>query len=1057
VNGETGRLVRVLRADNQGDVEAVAWSPDGRWLASGSDDNKVRIWDRESGLELRRFEGHTHWVYSVSWSPDGRRLASGSLDKTVRIWEAETGDEWRRLEGHNGFVYAVSWAPDVRWLASGSADRTVRIWNADTGQERRRLEGHTGSIRSVSWSSDGRWLASGSDDRTVRIWDAEAGLERRPLEGHTDWVNSVLWSPDGRRLASGSSDQTVRIWETDTGREHRRLDGHRCSVHTVSLSPDGRWLASGSDDRTVRIWDVETGQERRRLDGHTGVVFSVSWSRDGRSLASGCSDDRIRIWDVAELAPAARPIAGDDPVAAYVARQAATVGRRAVSGVAEPWVPHLAEAQGDCLGVLRGTGAGSRGGHEPSVALLPGGRRLASGSPDGLVRVWDLANGTPLWQGGTPHGNRVMDVACSADGRWLASGSLDATVRIWDAETGQDRRQPGRPASRVVSVSWSRDSRWLASGTDNRGLRIWDVETGEERRGLEGQMGAVYAVSWSPDGRWLASGSDDNTVRIWVPESGQERRRLDGHTSSVWSVSWSRDGRWLASGSGDRTARIWDVETAQERRRLEGHTGSVYSVSWSPDGRWLASGADDKTVRIWDAETGQEVSRFTFEENNAWRLAWSPDGAFLASSHKGDVFRFWDTRRFAVSRQLPVALSPVSREVAGLPAALAELQGMGLYPPLSLVRDLLRLTGGLAIEGPAAALAEMAGLRKLSALRWPTAARVGLVASLLRRVPMVGWEPPAVTDRAQFREHLAAAMGGEMITPQAPDPPLVPLQRAFAGVDDRFLTLLAMLGKDAVAADPALIVRLSRKLPALPALADPRRRLLGLRLDRDGGGYAQGQGPGTERAGVQRRGDLRSLVSSQLALPESVLEARLARGELLYRAKAGREPPQLRAVVLMLDVSPASFGPVEATTRLAAYVLASTLQQARLPVWLVTAGGAGTAAPLEQPGDLVEIWSRRTLEPPRPARALAAARGLRATLVGQSVLEPVIVLLAQANFGALEEVPMPSGLVPGLRGLFVHHVGQAGRPAWSTHCERWLTVSAGNESRLIDELGTLLA
>ena len=207
----------------------------------------------------------------------------------------------------------------------------------------------------------------------------------------------------------------------------------------------------------------------------------------------------------------------------------------------------------------------------------------------------------------------------------------------------------------------------------------------------------------------------------------------------------------------------------------------------------------------------------------------------------------------------------------------------------------------------------------------------------------------------------------------------MPLQQAIAGVDDRFLTLLAMLGKEAVAADPALILRLSRKLPALPALAESRRRLLGLRLDLDGDGYAQGQGPGTERAGVQRRGDLRSLVPSQLALPEAVLQARQARGELLYRAKAGREPPRLRAAVLLLDVSPASFGPVEATTRLAAYVLASTLLQARLPVWLVTAGGAGTACASGAAGDLVEIWTRRTLEPARPARALAAARALRAT------------------------------------------------------------------------------
>jgi WD40 repeat protein len=1054
MNGEAGRVVRVLSTDNQRDVDAVSWSPDGRWLASGSDDNRVRIWGPESGRELRRLEGHTNWVFSVSWSPDSRWLVSGSCDRTVRIWDAETGQQRRRLDGHTSTVWSVSWSPDGRRMASGAADRTVRIWDVETGRQRRRLEGHTNAVDAVSWSSDGRWLASGSDDKTIRIWDTETGEEQRRLQGHANSVQSVSWSPDCRSLASGSLDNTARIWDAKSGQEQRRLEGHTSWVWSVSWSPDGRWLTSGSADNTIRIWDTETGQERRRLDGHRGSVRSVSWSPDGRWLASGSFDDTIRIWDVTDLAPAARPIVGDDDLAAYVARQTATVGRKPAHTATLLWVPNLPDAEGDCLGMLRGTVAKSE--FAGSVVTCPDGRSLITGHEDGHVRRWDLVSGLIAWER-KEHSKDVYDVSLARNGSLMASGSGDNTVRIWDAETGEPRLRLEGHANSVQSVSWSPDCRSLASASFDRIIRIWDAETGHEQRWLEGHTRGVRSVSWSPDGRWLASGSGDKTVRIWDAKTGQQRRRLEGHADEVWSVSWSPDGRWLASGSNDKSVRIWDTATGQQRRQFDGHTRSLNAVSWSPDGRWLASGSNDKTIRIWGAETGDEASRFTFTEKYAWRLAWSPDGAFLASSHPGDVVRLWDTRRLAVRRVEPTALSRVPRELAVVPLALAALHSMTLHPPLSVVRDLLRLTAGLPVEGPAAILAGLSGLRKLAALRWPTAARVGLVAYLLRRVPIQGWEPPLRADRSELREQLAAALTGESITPEPPAPPIAPLQQAIAGVDDRFLTLLAMLGPQAVAADPALILRLSRKLPALPVMSESRRRLLGLRLDLDGGGYAQGQGPGTERAGVQRRGDLRSLVPSQLALPEGVLEARQARGELLYRAKAGREPPRLRAAVLLLDVSPASFGPVEATTRLAAYVLASTLLQARLPVWLVTAGGGGTAALLEQPADLVEIWTRRTLEPARPGRALAAARALRANLVGQSAFEPVIVLLAHAHFGAEEEAPMPSGLVQGLRGLFVHHAGQGGRPAWAAQCERWSAVSAGTESALLTVLGELLA
>jgi WD40 repeat protein len=1051
MNGETRRCIRVLQA--QSPILCVTWSPDGGSLAGGLDNKTVLLWEAASGYRRDCLVGHERLVYSVAWSPDGATLASGSNDNTVRLWDAASGNQLACLSGHGNGVGCVAWSPEGGALASGSWDKTVRLWDAASGNQRACLAGHELVVWSVAWSPDGGTLASGSADHTVWLWDAASGEQRTRISGHTKEVRSVAWSPDGRTLASGSYDHTVRLWDAASGAQRACLAGHEHRVYSVAWSPDGGALASGSYDHTVRVWDAASGDQLACLSGHRGQSLSVMWSPDGKTLASGSRDGTVRLWDVSDLV-VARARRGDRALESYIARQAGTVGRAPARAAGVFWVPRLPGAdEANCLGVLRGTrdrpGAGG-------VAMCADGRALVTGHADGTVRRWDLRTGAIVWER-KEHSDRIDDISLSPDGQQVASASLDRTVQLWDAASGTRRACLAGHANGVWSVAWSPDGRTLASGSDDNTVRLWDAATGDLRACLSGHQQGVNSVAWSPDGGTLASGSEDKTVRLWDAASAAQCACLSGHEDWVHCVAWSAGGRTLASGSFDRTVRVWDAASGTQRARLAGHESWVSSVAWTPDGGTLASGSGDHTVRIWDAVSGAELARFRFEEEYVWRLAWAPGGAFLASSHHGDVFRLWDTRPFVSSRRVVSTSSPPPRELAALPTALTALHGIGIHPPLSLVRDLLRLTAGLAVDGAAATLAGLPGMHKLSALRWPTAARVGLAAWLLRRVPMHGWEPPPEADAAQLREHLAAAMGGEAIAPQSPDPPLVPLQQAVAGVDDRFLTLLAMLGKDGVAANPALIVRLARKLPALPALAESRRRLLGLRLDLDGTGHAQGQGPGAERAGVQRRGDLRSLLPAQLALPEAVLQARQARGELLYRAKAGREPPRLRAAVLLLDASPASFGPVEATTRLAAYVLASTLMRARLPVWLVTAGGAGTAAFLENPADLIDIWSRRTLEPARPVRALAAARALRATLVGQDAFEPVIVLLAHANFGADEEAPMPPGLVPGLRGLFVHHVGHGGRPAWSTHCERWSAVSAGAESGLVAALGELMA
>jgi len=657
----------VVPTGHSATVTSIAFSPDGRVLASGSFDRTIKLWDVSSGKEIGALPGHDGEVFSIAWSPDGRTLASGGNDSMVKLWSVSERRALRKIETR-GSVSSVAFSPDGRTLAAGGFG-SPSLWGAQSGRALRKLVDPPSRparfdsgdiIECVAWSPDGSTLAVGTDGNNIKLWEAASRKELPTLDAQRKRIASLAFNPDGKTLVAGTTDGVIRVWSVPQGKLLRTISAHKGPLRALAFSPNGKTLASGGyddviklwdtgswdeqrtfpvssrsslalsfspdgktlaavDHKTIKLWELDSGKEPTTLDAHSNAVFNVICSPDGKSLASANDDHTVRIWAL-DSGPPVRCLATYDKDNKFVA-------------------------------------------FSPDGKTLAAQGRTFRKPPEvnsNTIQLLDIGSGKELEKFSDSDWNHP--IIWSPDGKMLAA-TLDRVLNIYDA--GSAKRLHTQTG--CASYTWSPNGKMLALGTNNGTLDLWDVASWRKSQSVVGYPGVfscngkreptrgiVELISWSPDGNTLAT-EYGGEIKLWDsrtcknirtvtnsrfgkrPMYGAAALRADDGTdvfsaSEYSSLAFSPDGGLLLSADKDGKSSIQLRDTASGKllRILRGHTKSVIAASFTPSGKMIVSASFDKTIRLWDTASGTELARLFSFGSNDWVVV-TPDGHFDAS------------------------------------------------------------------------------------------------------------------------------------------------------------------------------------------------------------------------------------------------------------------------------------------------------------------------------------------------------------------------------------------------------------------------------------------
>ncbi|HEX6892187.1 MAG TPA: caspase family protein [Chryseolinea sp.] len=620
-------LETIIQKGHELAVVCVANSPDSNYLATGSRDKSVKIWERSTGREIRSLLGHEATVTSIEFTSDGKYLISGGNDKAIRIWEVLTGNEVDHIVTDE-FVTEIAIDPKMNFFVvagyddSGYGD-SATVYDLRSRKVIKKIptsaDKGLGSGVDVAISPNGKWVGFGEDNRVVNLYEASDWKKVNTFtfeEGYCGGCGTRLaFSPDSKSLYLVANHGFLTKYDLSNFAVSKVYSRVTDDLAGLAISSDGKLIAR-STEKEITVWNEQTGDSLISIKANEkGEFHELAFTLDNKSLIISSDDNTAIFWDLS--------------LNRQVSALTGFLNQRDRGGLDyDPnfyWQSAIAK-------YVR---------FKNELLISNDGKTLIKGKFGTKVKRWDIVTGKSVMEF-IGHKKAVLSYDLSQNGRRLLTGGGDGTIMLWDFDSGDSLMVIKSYREPIFDIHFSHDETKIISSSWDGSMKIHDLETGKMLTYIEFQTGSAYSILFHPNDLYFFSARLDNSLQMWEIDTKKEVRSFIGHTDIVSSIQLSPDQATLLSSSWDGSIRLWDMGTALMTKKFKGHRGPVHVAMFSRDGRWIYSAGADRVIRVWDPNTSSVTRIFEGHKAEITSLVFSPDNKMLISHSVDGVTKFWD-------------------------------------------------------------------------------------------------------------------------------------------------------------------------------------------------------------------------------------------------------------------------------------------------------------------------------------------------------------------------------------------------------------------------------